>query len=121
MDIYTSCFRRAKALDTSRYLVVSISRFSPRGWKGLRLECLAPSRSLLKDYHEGLSWDNYVERYNREVLSRVDVRRALKLVAMSSCGRDIVLCCYEDSPELCHRSLVSKFIFDKYGYQVLDI
>lgn len=121
MNVFTSCFRRACALDTNKYLIVSISRFSPRGWKGLRMECLAPSRSLLKDYHEGLSWEKYVDRYRREVLSRVDVRRALKLVAMSSMGRDIVLCCYEDSPEHCHRSLVSQFIFEKYGYKVLDI
>lgn len=121
MNIYTSCFRRAAALDPNKYLLVSISRFSPRGWKGLRLCSLAPSRLLLKDYHEGLSWDNYVERYRHEVLSRVDVRRVLKLVAVSSMGRDIVLCCYEDSPEHCHRSLVAEFILEHYGYRVLDI
>lgn len=121
MNVFTSCFSRAAALDKSRYLVVSISRFPPRGWRGLRLDCLAPSALLLKAYHHGLSWDAYVQRYQHEVLSRVDVRAALRLVAMSSMGRDIVLCCFEGSPVHCHRSLVAKHILDNYGYRVLDI
>lgn len=121
MNIYTSCFSRAKFLDPARYCVVSISRFPPLWFNGVRCLSLAPSCALLKAYHDGLSWGSYVSRYQSEVLSRVDVKSVLAGVAKECHGRDMVLCCYESSPVHCHRSLVAGHVQTLYGYSMKDI
>lgn len=121
MDIYTSCFSRAKLLDPARYCLVSISRFPPLWFNGVRCFDLAPSCALLKAYHDGLSWSSYVSRYQSEVLSKIDVRSVLAGVAKECHGRDMVLCCYESSPVHCHRSLVAGRVLDLYGYSIKDI
>lgn len=121
MNVYTSCFHRAKFLDPDRYLVVSISRFPPMWFNGPKCLSLAPSCDLLKAYHDGLSWSSYVSRYQSEVLDRVDVRSVLADIAKECHGRDMVLCCYEYSPVHCHRSLVAGYVQALYGYSIKDI
>lgn len=121
MNIYTSCFYRAKFLDPDRYLVVSISRFPPMWFIGPKCLSLAPSCDLLKAYHDGLSWSSYVYRYQSEVLAHVDIRSVLTDVAKECHGRDMVLCCWEHSPVHCHRSLVASRVQDLYGYSIKDI
>lgn len=121
VNVFTSCFKKALNLDSSKYLVVSISRFNPRGFDGLSLKSLAPSRQLLADYKRGMSWDEYSKRYRLECLTSGGVRSALSLLLSHTHGRDIVLCCYESPSMNCHRFLLADFIQDCFGYIVREL
>ncbi|HJX05753.1 MAG TPA: DUF488 domain-containing protein [Candidatus Nanoarchaeia archaeon] len=66
---------------------------------------LSPSEELLRDYHKGLPWEDYVSRFTQEVLTQQADR--IKWLAQEALKNDITLLCYEKTPENCHRRLVA--------------
>ena len=121
VNVFTSNFRKAAALDSSKYLIVSISRFNPRGFHGVWLKELAPSSKLLSDYKKGLSWSDYVQRYQSECCARDYIKDVLSSLTFITKGRDIVLCCYESADKNCHRFIVADYIKRIYGYDVREL
>lgn len=121
VNVFTSNFSKAKALDSSKYLVVSISRYNPKGFNGVSLKELAPSSKLLSDYKKGLSWADYVERYKSECCTAEYIKGALSSLLSVTKGRDIVLCCYESAVKNCHRFIVADCIKSFYGYDVYEL
>lgn len=121
MNIFTSSFSLSRGLDSSRYLVVSISRFPPKWYHGVRCFEFAPSMSLLSDYHHGLSKDAYVRRYRSEVLDSVNVHGVFERLAALSHGRDIVLCCFEPAGRFCHRHLLADYVKGVWGYSIDEL
>lgn len=121
MNIFTSYFKRAQSLDPEQYLVVSISRFPPRSFRGVRCYEFAPSANLLMHYKRGISWDNYCRRFKEEVLGHVNVREVFSSLAKITKGRDIVLCCFESDPLHCHRRLICDYVLEHYGYRIVEI
>lgn len=121
VNVFTSNFRKAKALDSSKYLVVSISRYNPRGFDGVWLRELSPSASLLSDYKKGLSWSEYVRRYKAECCVPDYIRDVLSSLVFITKGRDIVLCCYEPASHNCHRFIIADYIEETYGYSVQEL
>lgn len=85
---------------------VSIARWPPRWWNGnRRYITLAPSIDLLNRSRAGLSWQQYVIEYRRDVLDRLD---PAKVVA--DLGDDAILLCWEKPGEDCHRRLVAEWL-----------
>lgn len=121
MQVFTSCFKFAKSLDESKFFVVSISRFPPRGFKGYRCFEFAPSVRLLKEYKEGLRNDHYAYRYERDVLKKIDVHRVFEGLARMACGRDIVLCCFEPALQFCHRRVLAHYVERVWGYSIEEL
>jgi len=121
VNVFTSNFRKAKALDSSKYLVVSISRYNPKGFNGVWLKELAPSAKLLSDYKKGLAWSDYVKRYQSEVCAPDYIRDVLLSLCFITKGRDIVLCCYESADKNCHRHIIADYIKSVYNYNVQEL
>lgn len=121
MNVFTSCFKFAKGLDSSRFFVVSISRFPPRGFQCYRCYDFAPSASLLKRFKGGLSQYRYEVEYRRDVLDSVDVHRVFEGLARLACGRDIVLCCFEPAFDFCHRRLLARYVQERWGYSIEEL
>ena len=68
---------------------------------------LAPSHSLLDDYHAGkLSWEEFVQRYTREVIKKE--KKYFKLLANMARQETITILCWEIEPQKCHRRLVAE-------------
>lgn len=60
----------------------------------------------------------YVARYTREILDRVDLR---PLVADLPAGGAAALFCVEHDPDACHRSLVAARMAQQFGLRVLHL
>lgn len=121
MNIFTSNFAKAKGLDSSKFLVVAISRFVPRGYSGVRELRFAPSRRLLMSYKGGLSIHDYEEVFFSELGNMDRVYSVFRDLASLSNGRDIVLCCYERAGEFCHRRLIADFVFSHWHYDIKEL
>ncbi|MCL4387083.1 DUF488 family protein [Patescibacteria group bacterium] len=68
---------------------------------------LAPSTSLLSDYHmQKVSWEEYEERFKKEVLD--NNKDYLEIVLDISKKHAVTLLCWEETPEKCHRRLVAE-------------
>ncbi|MDX2205821.1 MAG: DUF488 family protein [Hyphomicrobiaceae bacterium] len=99
---------------------IGISRATPRGQPGgyRRYAALFPGA-----WFNSVPADEYVRRYQEEVLSRLDPQKTIdELVALAS-GRIPALLCFE-APEpgddFCHRALVSCWLHETLGLEVLE-
>ena len=120
MDIFTSNFASAHRFDPSRYCLVSISRFSPKGWVGYHVPALAPSACLLREFKSGaINEAGYTVRY-LQYLDGIGVRSDFQVMAKWAHGRDIVLLCYEKAGAFCHRRLLAQWVLDNYGYDIKE-
>ena len=59
----------------------------------------------------------YVERYTREILGRVDLRPLVE--QLSAVGS--ALLCVERDPEACHRSLIADRLASEFGFSVAHL
>ena len=121
MQVFTSCFKFAKSLDESKYFVVSISRYSPRGFKGYKCKEFAPPAYLLRWFKNGLSRYHYSVRYRHVVLESINVHKVFENLAVQAGGRDIVLCCFEPTYEFCHRRLLAQYVQEVWGYSIKEL
>lgn len=60
----------------------------------------------------------YVERYVREILDKVDLDPLVAGLPATGAG---ALFCVEADPEACHRSLIAQRLADRYGVDVVHI
>jgi uncharacterized protein (DUF488 family) len=70
-----------------------------------------------KRSREGLAPD-YVDRYTREILGRVDLRPIVE--ALPDEGSSALLCVERD-PEACHRSLVAERLASEFGLPITHL
>ena len=99
--IYTSNFSRCGSNEKA----ISIAIKSPEWYKGREYKKLAPPYWLLKEYHEGLSIEDYKLYYYSDVLSRLNACEVIH-----DLGNDAILLCWESASEFCHRHLVSDWL-----------
>lgn len=99
---------------------ISIARWAPRGTpKGYKMfQALAPGVWFNK-----VSWDEYIIRYNTEILAPLDPKETLtKLQELAGEGNVPTLLCWEKPPIVpgneCHRRLVADWFQEKLGIEV---
>lgn len=117
MKIYTTCFTNLKDLPEN-VISVAISRTVPSWYGGYRWLRLAPSQSILSDYHKFRNKDRYKKRFTDEILDLIDpgtLRTEIENFIQPGCT--IVLVCYERPPKFCHRHLVADWLRG-LGYEV---
>ena len=112
-NIYTSYFANWHNFPKDS-IIISITRYPPKGWKNLELQSLAPSATLLQDWKNG-SIDEYIfkQRYIMQLEKDSNLRpRAIALLKglIQEHNKDIVLCCYEKSDDFCHRHILAEWL-----------
>lgn len=112
-DIYTGYYAMAKYYPFW-FRQVAISRIIPKFWGTgnydfLNDKRLAPTLDILKCK----STEEFEERFNREILSKLDPFLFGKLY------HHHILMCYEAAGKFCHRHLVAKWL-QKAGYSVTE-
>jgi hypothetical protein len=96
---------------------VSIARFPPKWYTGIRYLPLAPEPEMLKIQ----DWDEYKRLYRDEILSILDPDQVLRDLNGDGAGHDIVLLCFEKDRTHCHRGLVAEWFLEKKGIRVPEL
>jgi len=109
----TTYFARAKKLDPTLNLV-SIARYTPKGFPGRIMLSLAPSPALLTYVKATGDVERYIREFNQQ-LSKLDVHRVAREL-----GEDAILVCYEGEGKFCHRHLVADWL-RRAGYEVQEL
>ncbi len=105
--IYTSYFANMRYLDDlTKSKCVSISLFSPKGYKGKQFNPLIPTINILTEYKKDNDTEKYERSYKKEVLSRLDPIETAKYLD----GK--ILICFETPEKFCHRHIVSQWFRD---------
>lgn len=112
MAIYTSYFGNYRNFPTNS-VTVSITRFPPKGWKGLEIQSVAPTADKLMKFknHEIdeniFSWQ-YLMQLNKDSNLKPRVQAMLRF--LDETYGNVVLCCYETANEFCHRHLLADWL-----------
>ena len=115
MKIYTSYFANGAKLSKAGLMMIGIAVYPPKWFTGLSNKYVAPTWDIL---HNSKSEEDYVQRFNSEVLAHRDPKVFLSAIEKMSNGKDVALCCFEKPNEFCHRHLVAKWLNEKLGLQV---
>lgn len=110
MKIYTTYYAVLKKLPED-VVPISIAGRKPEGVDIIEYKKLSPSWSILSELkYKGGTIENYIERFRKEILGKLNKEEVLKELEELSGGRDIALCCYEKPGDFCHRYLVEEWL-----------
>lgn len=115
MKIYTSYFANGAKLQKEGIMMIGIALYPPKWFYGPSIKYVSPSWDIL---HNSKSEEDYVERFNSEILEHRDPQVFLKNIQRIANGKDVALCCFEKPNEFCHRHLVANWLNDKLGLQI---
>ena len=85
---------------------IAISLYPPKWFKGDRLEFLAPSSRLLSDWKQGMTEQEYIDRFRNELMLIRRWPTVKHWLDGLNPAIDQTLLCYEKPGEFCHRNLV---------------
>lgn len=115
MKIYTSYFANGAKLQKVGITIIGIALYPPKWFCGPSIKYVSPSWDIL---HNSKSEDEYVQRFNSEILAHRDPKVFLSNIEKMSKGKDVALCCFEKPDEFCHRHLVAKWMNEQLGLGV---
>jgi uncharacterized protein YeaO (DUF488 family) len=86
---------------------------------------LAPSKDIFIEYKQTRDWDRYVERFKEERLTHIDWLEMLckwedKANENGKTLDNIVLLCYEQPIESCHRFILAESVENEFKTKVLE-
>lgn len=118
MKIYTSYFANIKKLPAN-IIPIAICGTCPYWYKGLQYKKLAPSYSILTEWLKNHDEKLYIERFNSEVLNKLNCDDVISDLLEMSNGNDVALICYEKPTDFCHRHLVATWLSGGF-YEVTE-
>lgn len=115
MKIYTSYYGQLKNLEKAGILPISISLTTPKWYKGMWYDRLAPTYNM-----KNLAVSTYVPAFRKYILAPKSQEKVIERLRVMSEGYDeIALICYESPDKFCHRQLVkdwlNNWIVPKFG------
>lgn len=113
--IYTSYFAKLRKMPED-VVPIAICKYPPKWYDGLAYKRLAPPANLISAWKNGeISMEDYIHIYTNEILNKNNPDVVVSdLIQMANEGV-IVLLCFENSEEFCHRHLVAEWL-DQAGY-----
>jgi len=116
--IYTGFFDKIDAYEKEGLTPVSIAGRAPENYHGFEYRKLAPKYDWWKKWHdERLSENWYNNMYQQTVLDKLSARDVYD--DLHRLGENVVLLCYEESGQFCHRNLVADW-FEENGFRVQE-
>lgn len=108
--LITCSFRNWHDYDGHKF---SIARSQPIPSIFPEKKYLAPSYDLLKNWKEGkIRWDDYENKYLSQLKNLSDQHKELIQTGIIDAvrnGSNIILMCWEENPDFCHRCLFAEF------------
>lgn len=123
MRIFTGSYENCKMGD-----LVSISgdKGKSAGFEGISYTKLAPKKEFWKIWHDNIGIiseeennEYYMREYYKQVLSKLDVNTVYK--ELNEFGKNVVLLCFEENNEFCHRQLVATWLERELSITVPEI
>lgn len=115
MKIVTSYFAKQRAFEKEGYVAISVSRYSPKWFRGPVLIDVAPTSFMLSG---ACNHEEYLRKYD-EILRKLNPKSVVDKIEFLSRGKDVALCCYEVPGDFCHRHLLADWL-NKNGYEVKE-
>lgn len=114
--IYTGYYSKVKKYEEAGLTPIAISGVVPEFYKGKVWKWLAPKKQTFLEWKNG-DMDNfqYTERYEKEVLSTLDMNEFRELLLATD---KPVFICYEKPGDFCHRHVLADWIERHMGFSV---
>ncbi len=112
LPVYYTSYFSCPQLNTLNFNVkYSISRYSPKNWKGNIIKDLAPNENLLSLIKSGeISFDEFKNNYLAQ-LEYLYTSGKLEGIMLKIPSQSILIC-YEKDRNICHRSILLEYLID---------
>ncbi len=92
---------------------VSIAKWPPRYWQGVRAKLFAPSNPKAEDW---------AAAYRKDLEIRFPSAQSLEeyLASIEVEVKNPILCCYEADKNECHRSILAVFVKEKLDVDIFE-
>lgn len=119
MKVFTSYYDKVPALDKNEFTFVRVSRKEEPEWFASGYELVdfsshfGPTAEMLKECHPLENWEAFEPRYKSEILGKIDkeaMKDELAKIYAEFGSKPLVLLCYENSEENCHRHLIGEYL-----------
>ena len=107
---YTCYFAKIPQIEQAGMVPIAISATIPSWYRGLVYEKLAPRYDILREYKTDGDRFKYVQKYQDEVLFKLNPDEVYKELSELSGGKPFCLICYEKSERFCHRHIASEWL-----------
>jgi hypothetical protein len=111
-ETYFAMLEKTRKENPNAYFI-AVSRSIPKGCIIERWTSLAPCWNLLNDYKRGLSWEEYTERFETQIMNDSQALRDMGMIKAMSKIDDVFLVCWEAHGKNCHRHLLIEMIEGK--------
>lgn len=81
---------------------------------------LSPSEDLLFEYISNKNWNQFKKKFRREMLTRLDLRKAIESIYFKLRSHNVCLICCEEDYIHCHRYLLAEWYIKK-GFTHIEI
>lgn len=109
MNIYTSYFDMLFKIP-KELVPIAICGKSPDYYKGLEYKKLAPKRGFFQKWLNDHDNKAYIASYEEEVIDKLIKKEVYNELSQKSGGKDVVLICYEEPLDFCHRHQAANWL-----------
>lgn len=124
--IYTTYFAQLRKLPDF-IIPISICGKCPEWFKGIEYKKLAPKYGFFQEWKKDHDNEKYIKCFNEQVLNGLDADKVVdELYEKAGICEDlrdkykIVLVCYEEPEDFCHRHLVADWLIEN-GYSAEEL
>ena len=124
MRIFTGSYEKC---DFGNFVSISGDKGNSVGYDGNVYTKLAPKKEFWEIWHSNIDKISeeennkyYMEEYYKQVLSKLDAKEVVKELE-EQFGNNVILLCYEEVQEFCHRHLVATWLEKELGIEVPEI
>jgi len=123
MKLYTGNYKNCTSDKT---LSISRDKGEDANYEGKSYPKLAPPKSFWKEWHDNIGVISeeennkfYMEKYYETVIKDLDANEVYN--DLSEYGEEVILLCYEEPEDFCHRHLVAGWLEMKLGITIKEV
>lgn len=123
MNVFTGNYANCKS---GNLVSISLDKGKSAGFQGNSYIALAPKKDFFRTWKDNkalLSEDEnnlyYMKEFYNRVLSNLDPKKVLE--DLNGFGDNVVILCYENSSDFCHRHLVAAWLEKVLNIKILEV
>lgn len=120
--LYTTYLAKMKQIPDTEVVAI-IMRMPPFIFKEsnvIHVPQLSPKKNLLAEYKADNDWDKFEEGFNNQMYNDPETMECINHLIEALEHIDVYLVCCEKDHNVCHRSLVGKYI-KSLGYEWIEM
>lgn len=120
--LYTTYLAKMREIPETEVgaIIMRMPPFIPKDSNIMHTPQLSPKTNILTEYKKDNDWDKFKEAFNNQMYSDRETMESINYLLEALEQIDIYLICCEKDYNVCHRSLIGKYV-QSLGFEWIEI